>query len=70
MAHYQVSITDEDSADGMWRATLLEEDALGMVIGDPISEGEGFTVRAAVADLDFHHDWTRHLIELDNRNNN
>lgn len=68
MAHYRINITDEDSADGMWRAKLIEELPMA-TISRVISEGEGFTVRAAVADLDFHHDWTRYQIELDNRNN-
>lgn len=54
MANYQINITDEDSADGMWCAALFEELGDGRT-GDMIASGIGYTVREAVSDLDWNH---------------
>lgn len=64
MAHYTIDIDNQDTgADGGdWTAALFMIDNDGES-SDSISVGIGSTVREAVADLDWHHDWTEYLSE-------
>ena len=64
MARYRIDIDNEDSgADGGdWTATLIELFDMA-VVSETISVGIGYTAREAVANLDWHHDWTRYQIE-------
>lgn len=64
MARYQIVIDNEDAGaeGGDWCAALFEELEDGST-GDMITSGVGYTAREAVADLDWHHDWTDYLIE-------